>query len=110
MAEIDPLKVNERLYKQVSKLLDDMERPNNELTVRERLAAVIAIGRLQVIFMGLRKEVTDDAGTGSSVRKYSAAFKNAARRGKKGTRSTASRATDAWVSASLGSDDEGDIQ
>jgi hypothetical protein len=87
-------------------LLDDLEAPNCELTVRERLAAVIAIGRLQVIFMGLRKEVTDDAGTGSSVRKYSAAFKNAARGRKKGAGNRASGASAAAMAQALGNDDD----
>jgi len=46
------------------------------ITLKERIAALIAIGRIQVIFMGLRKEKVDDSAVaGSKVRKYAAGFK-----------------------------------
>jgi hypothetical protein len=74
---VDPLGVNTRLYKQISELLTDLEQPEagQRITMRERIAAIIAIGRIQTIFVGLRKE-NPGVGSGSTVRKYAAAFKN----------------------------------
>jgi hypothetical protein len=73
----DPLDINTRLYHHISKLLDELDKRDagETITLRERLAAIIAIGRLQVMFMGLRKENKDNVSTGSTVRKYTAAFK-----------------------------------
>jgi len=73
----DPLDVNTRLYHHISKLLDELDKRNahENVTLRERIAAIIAIGRLQIMFMGLRKEAKDDHITGSTVRKYTSAFK-----------------------------------
>ena len=81
---LDPKSINSRLYGQVSTLLSQLEDPEGHITLKERIAALIAIGRLQVIFMGLRKEKTDDhAGTaGSAVRKYAGAFADDNRRRK----------------------------
>jgi hypothetical protein len=79
----DPLNINQRLYRQIGALLDDLEDPNNVegITVPQRINSLIAIGRILVMFKGLRKEL-DTAGSGSAVRKYSQAFAaNAARRG-----------------------------
>ena len=87
---IDPLGLNARLYRQVSRLLDDLESDNfEEITIRERIAALIAIGRIQTVFVALRKENKDgDPRTaGSAVRKYARAFKtDGARGGAKDTR------------------------
>jgi hypothetical protein len=86
-AEIpDPLNINKRLYDQIGALLDDLEDPKNraEITVPQRINSLIAIGRILVMFKGLRKEI-DTAGSGSAVRKYSQAFAaNAARGGARG--------------------------
>lgn len=72
----DPLNVNDRLYKEISRLLDQLGEGGDDITIRERIAALVAIGRIQVLFMGLRKEKSDDpAVTGSAVRKYAGAFK-----------------------------------
>jgi hypothetical protein len=75
-AGADPLQVNARLYMQISELLNQLEGSDGErITMRERIAALVAIGRIQVLFVGLRKEkgiYHPDAG--SSVRKYSTAF------------------------------------
>lgn len=71
----DPLRVNERLYKQISALLGDLEERGEDITMRERVAALIAIGRVQTIFAGLRRENQEDPNAGSAVRKYSGAFK-----------------------------------
>ena len=76
---VDRLNVNARLYNQIAKLLDDLEEQDAEdpLDIKVRIAALIAIGRIQKMFMDLRKEHLDgDPRTaGSAVRKYSRAFK-----------------------------------
>lgn len=71
----DPLNVNPRLYKQVAKLLDDMEAAdaNEVMTMPQRISSLIAIGRLLKMFQDLRKgDANVDAG--SAVAKYAAAF------------------------------------
>lgn len=78
----DPLQIHARLYKQVSMLLDDLETMDDNddedsvsITIRERIAALVAIGRLSQIFLALRKGSIDATGTaGSRVRKYATAF------------------------------------
>jgi hypothetical protein len=82
MSNLDPLGVNVRLYNQISEILHHLEN-GPDVTLRERIAAMIAIGRIQVMFMGLRKEKLVDASTGSSVRKYSKAFQANDARGRK---------------------------
>lgn len=76
MAASDPLKINERLYKQIGKLLDDLEREDREeiMTTPQRISALIAVGRILTIFAALRKGDYDYGNTGSAVRKYAAAF------------------------------------
>jgi hypothetical protein len=85
----DPLNINSRLYRQVATLLDQLE-DNEHVTLKERFQALMAIARIQYVFVNLRKEkVADDGTAGSSVRKYASAFKaNDPRRGKKAARST----------------------
>lgn len=79
----DPLNVNERLYKQLSDLLDALDE-DESITTRERIAAMTAIARIQIAFMSLRKEGGHDPAAGSAVRKYASAFsKGASNRGKK---------------------------
>jgi hypothetical protein len=79
----DPLDVVPRLYKQVSLTLEQLEF-SDKVTLKERIAALLAIGRIQVIFMGLRKEKSSDVAAGTAVRKYADAFKaNDTRRRKK---------------------------
>jgi hypothetical protein len=103
----DPLNVNARLYRQVSKLLDDLEAPpvkrgrgkdakeEDAVTMRERIAALTAIARIQTIFIQLRAEDNpDERRAGSAVRRYSGAFKNAA-----GGRKTGGRSGPAAVAA-----------
>jgi hypothetical protein len=105
----DPLNVNRRLYDQISKLLDQLdERDSRELvTMRERIAALVAIGRIQIIFASLRKEKGHDNASGSSVRKYSAAFTaNADARGKEPPGSADDG--DDGISAIIGGDSDGD--
>jgi hypothetical protein len=76
----DPLDINRRLYTQVSVLLEQLEDSDKKekIALRERIAALTAIGRLQVVFASLRKGSTDDDNRGSSVRQYTGAFANAA--------------------------------
>jgi hypothetical protein len=74
-AGADPLQINARLYMQISELLNDLEGGGERITLRERIAALVAIGRIQTIFVGLRKEKgVYEPNAGSSVRKYSTAF------------------------------------
>ena len=85
----DPLKLKVRLYLQIGELLrqlEDDDSPDGEpITIRERTAALTAIGRLQNVLIDKGKD--DDDLAGSSVRKYEAAFKNGARRRTKISRS-----------------------
>ena len=71
----DPLNINNRLYGQISRLLDDLESADrdNMMTMPQRISALIAIGRIQTIFAGLRKNDYDGS-SGSAVRKYAKAF------------------------------------
>jgi len=93
---LDPLSINERLYKQVGHLLTQLEDEDNAVgvTIPQRISALIAIGRIQTIFMGLRKE-EEPGHVGSKPQQYSRTFKeNAARGRKKATgRSRAASAT-----------------
>ena len=72
----DPLSVNARLYKQIARLLDEMESAdmNETMTFPQRISALIAIGRIQKIFVDLRKGDLEYGTTGSAVRKYAQAF------------------------------------
>lgn len=89
-ATSDPLNINARLYKQLGKLLDDMEAADRDerMTMPQRIQALIAVGRIQVLFNTIRKGAIDDGSAGSTVRKYSAAFarSNAASRRKANAR------------------------
>jgi hypothetical protein len=85
----DPLQIKVRLYIQIGEVLRQLE--NNEgtdgeqVTIRERIAALTAIGRLQSVLIDKGKD--DDDIAGSSVRKYESAFKNGARGRKRAVRS-----------------------
>lgn len=81
---LDPHNINSRLQNQVAALLTQLEE-GEHVTMRERVQALVAIARIQLAFMGLRKEKTDEPERGSAVRKYAAAFEaNDARRRKAG--------------------------
>jgi hypothetical protein len=73
--EGDPLDLRGRLYKQLGKLLDDMERADRDelMTMPQRIQALIALGRVQKMFQDLRKGELS-AGGGSAIDRYSAAF------------------------------------
>jgi hypothetical protein len=72
---LDPESIDARLYKQVSKLLEQLET-SSTVSLRERIQALVAIARIQTIFMTLRQKGNKDDPTvaGSSVRKYESAF------------------------------------
>ena len=74
MPNLDPQNINARLYNQVSELLTQLET-GKSITLKERVAALVAIGRIQTIFLALRiKGEKDESNVGSSVRKYATAF------------------------------------
>lgn len=70
---LDPDQLSARLYKQVGFLLTQLET-GKHITLRERIAALIAVGRLQQMFAALRKALPEDERSGSTVKKYAAAF------------------------------------
>lgn len=80
---VDPLNINGRLYNQLAIVLDELEKKNKTLTWRDRITALVYIGRIQTMFMGLRKEQSNEPTAGSAVRKYADAFKANAARGRK---------------------------
>lgn len=118
----DPLDLNGRLYNQVGCLLDQLEKRDEDdgaikITLKERIAALIAVGRIMTIFAGLRKREPDDPNAGAAVRRYAGAFKqDEAGGGKTGRRrrGAASRpaepSPDPWFerTAAAGDDDERD--
>ena len=102
----DPLNINARLYKQLGKLLDDMEAADrdNTMTFPQRISALIAVGRVQKIFVDLKKGDLYDGSAGSTVRKYATAFaRTDAARGRK----TGGR-TSTVVQFDSGDDGDGD--
>jgi hypothetical protein len=88
----DPLDINGRLYKQIGRLIDDLESADRDeiMTTPQRISALIAVGRILTIFAALKKSDYDYGNSGSAVRKYAAAFArpDAARGGKAGSRSS----------------------
>lgn len=74
----DPLDINKRLYNQIGKLLDDMEAADRDerMTMPQRIAALIAVGRVQKMFLDLRKGEFS-VGGGTAISRYSQAFAGA---------------------------------
>src|SRR5580704_2065700 len=73
----DPLNVNARLYAQIARLLDQLEAEDVEggITIPQRINALIAVGRVQIMFASLRKLANADTSTaGSEVRRFASAF------------------------------------
>lgn len=102
----DPLNVNERLYGQIGRLLDDLESADrdNIMTMPQRISALIAVGRILTIFAALRKN-DHDGYAGSTVRKYAKAFAKPAATGSgKGH----SRPANVVSFDNFGGDDDGD--
>ncbi|HEX3520793.1 MAG TPA: hypothetical protein VHT52_01745 [Stellaceae bacterium] len=56
--------------------MDDLESADRDgmMTMPQRIAALIAVGRVQIMFANLRKSAFNDGSVGSQVRKYAAAF------------------------------------
>lgn len=106
-SNLDPLSINVRLYHQVSEMLTQLENSPN-VTLKERVAALVAIGRIQVIFTTLRKEKISDPGTGSSVRKYAAAFKAHDTRGRKKIAGTVAAEPEPELDDLIGDDEPDD--
>jgi hypothetical protein len=75
IVEGDPLGVNKRLYLQLGKLIDDMEAADRDerMTMPQRIQALIAVARVQKMFVDLRKGEFS-AGGGSAINRYAAAF------------------------------------
>jgi hypothetical protein len=71
----DPLDINGRLYKQLGKLLDDMEALDAEekMTMPQRISALVAVGRVQKMFVDLKKGEFS-VGRGSAIERYTEAF------------------------------------
>jgi hypothetical protein len=67
---LDPSSLAPRLYNQVAALLTQLETGEN-ITMRERVQALIAVGRLIQLF---DKRGESDERAGESVRKYESAF------------------------------------
>lgn len=107
----DPLKIKMRLYIQVAELLHALETGQGDdgpVTMRERIAALTAIGRLQAALIDKAKD--DDENAGSAIRKYAGAFKNGARQRKKVARSTADKLVESdreWGDESGAADGDG---
>jgi len=105
----DPHNVNGRLYDQIALLLDDMEGMDRDdtMTFPQRLNAIIAIGRVQIMFANLRKaEARDPGSAGSKVRTYANAFRQTANAA---SRRTGGRGAANIVELDTGSDpDDGD--
>ena len=99
---LDPSNINSRLYAQLARLLDELEDADarNEITYPQRISALIAIGRLQVIFANLRKGAFT-LGSGSKIAQYSAAFQKATHESSRGI-------SDAGPGESFESDTGGD--
>lgn len=88
----DSLEVMPRLYRQIARLLDQLEKQDileDGVTVPQRISALIATGRIMKMFQDLRKGEFN-AGAGSAIDKYSTAFTTPhdASRGNKGGRPT----------------------
>ena len=81
--DLNTYDINGRLIRQVARVLDDLEDRNLPIGPKERIMALLAIGRLQMLFVAMRKRGGDSDNAGSSVRKYSKAFKAHAGRGGK---------------------------
>ena len=106
--ELDPHNINVRLAKQVSEMLRQLEE-DRDVTLKERYMALMAIGRLQVIFTTLRKEKVDEPERGSAVRQYEGAFKaHDARRRKTNARAAAKSPEPATLDHLLADGEDGD--
>jgi hypothetical protein len=107
MANLDPHNINQRLMRQVARLLDQLEE-GEHVTIKDRFQALMAIARIQYVFVNLRKEKLDEPAAGTAVRKYQTAFKNDAGGRKKGRRLAAVQPGGAEPTPDWLNDDDGD--
>ena len=109
---LDPHHIRPRLLKQVSKLLTMMEEQDH-LTVRERVQALVAISRIEQIFLMIRiKEPDESDRAGAVVKKYAAAFTHAdggrASHARAAAKPVESEPDDSWFDDVESSDDGDD--
>lgn len=79
--EGDPLNVVPRMYAQVARLLGQLEaqkivinaKEEDGVTIPQRIGALIAAGRIMKMMQDLKKG-NENAGAGSAIEKYAAAF------------------------------------
>jgi hypothetical protein len=106
---LDPLDLNGRLYRRLGKILDRLEA-GDKITLREELAALGLILKLQLGFMKLREETQEDPNAGTAIRKYAAAFQaHAVSSGAGGARTAADYKREAIEYALDDEDDEPDF-
>lgn len=74
-AKGDPLDIVPRLYKQLDRLLDDMESADRDerMTMPQRISGMIALGRIMKMMQDIKRGELS-AGAGSAINKYAAAF------------------------------------
>lgn len=103
----DPTSTNARLARQVDVLLTRLETEEH-ITIKEHYMTVLAICRMQTIFMALRKERPPDDYTraGSSVRKYAPAFQTHDVGGRASTAGPAADELDTVIDDLLGDRDD----
>jgi hypothetical protein len=99
--QLDPEDVNGRLYKQLGVLLTRLEANDEQITTPQLINALMAIARIQVLQMTIRKEDNEPDNAGSAVRKYAQAFETNAAGRRKAGRSRAAAAL-----AAIGPDDD----
>ena len=106
-SNFDPLNINGRLYNQVSEMLRYLEE-TPEVGFKERYMALVAIGRIQTIFVALRKDKLDEPNRGATVRKYTKAFQAHDARGRKAIARSAATEPDTLPDDTWGDGEERD--
>jgi hypothetical protein len=108
--DLDPHQIASRLHYQVGELLTQLETKGEKITMRERVQALAAIGRLQYLWAVIRaKEPQDDERSGSTVKKYASAFPAADAAGRRKKASGAKPEPADWFEhVDIDHDDDGD--
>jgi hypothetical protein len=96
---LDPHNINPRLQAWLSELIE----ARDEMSLTEQIRAISAIGRIQAIYVGLRKEAGGGYATGTEVKRFAKAFEQNA----KGGRKSYARSSSAAVAALAYDDDDG---
>ena len=76
---LDPHNINPRLQAWISEIIEMRQ----DMNAREQIAAIAAIGRLQVLFIKLREETGGGLTTGTEVKRFAKAFATNASRERK---------------------------